>query len=133
MKRLAWIDDEVSWQFAAAFTSAKLANNQRALVERFLAAYRHAMRDYHNAFTGPGEKRQDGPMANDIERLIAHSIDRPVADVANSVAYADADARLDVADVRRQIAWYEAQGMLKSSIDSEALIDRRYVVALHGK
>lgn len=133
MKRLAWIDDEVSWQFAAAFTSAKLANNKRALVERFLAAYRRAMRDYHDAFTGPGEKRQDGPMAAEIERLIARSIDRPVADVANSVAYADAEARLDVADVRRQIAWYKAQGMLKPSIDSAALIDRRYVVALHGK
>ena len=46
------------------------------------------------------------------------------------IAYIDPQLRVNVADVKRQIAWYKAQGMLKGDVDSSTIIDQRYVVPL---
>jgi len=35
-----------------------------------------------------------------------------------------------VKDSLRQIAWYRAQGMIKSAVDGEAIIDKRYAIPL---
>jgi hypothetical protein len=35
-----------------------------------------------------------------------------------------------VEDVLRQIDWYKSQGMLKGPVDGDAIIDKRYVIAL---
>jgi hypothetical protein len=32
--------------------------------------------------------------------------------------------------VRHQIAWYRAQGLIKGEVNADALIDKRYAVAL---
>ena len=42
-------------------------------------------------------------------------------------------ARLDIADVQHQIAWYKSQGLMKSTIAADALIDRRYVIPLPAR
>jgi hypothetical protein len=47
-----------------------------------------------------------------------------------SITYADPEARLDVKDVLRQIAWYRAQGLIKGNVDGNTLIDKRYARAL---
>jgi hypothetical protein len=46
------------------------------------------------------------------------------------VPYFDADARLDVKDVLHQIARYKSQRMVKSEVDGNAIIDKRYVIPL---
>jgi hypothetical protein len=49
--------------------------------------------------------------------------------VGLSVAYVDAQARLDVDDIRRQVEWFKSQKMLKDDIDPAAVMDMRYVIA----
>ena len=44
--------------------------------------------------------------------------------------YIDRESRLDFKDVLHQIAWYKSQNMLKDSVDSDAIIDKRYAVPL---
>ena len=39
----------------------------------------------------------------------------------------DDGAALDVADVRTQLAWFSAQGMVKGAIDPDAIIDTRFL------
>jgi NitT/TauT family transport system substrate-binding protein len=130
-KLLGWVGDMVPYgQANAAFTAATMANERRDTVERFLRAYRKGARDYHDAFTGPDEKRRDGPTAPAILDIIAKYTGRPAGQVKLTITYNDPAGRLDVADVLHQIAWYKAQGMVKSEVDGEALIDKRYVVTL---
>jgi NitT/TauT family transport system substrate-binding protein len=129
-KFLAWVGDETPWQYGSVFTATKTANDKRDMVERFLRAYRKGARDYHDAFTGPDEKRRDGPTAPAILDIIAKYTGRPAGQVKLTITYNDPAGRLDVADVLHQIAWYKAQGMVKSEVDGEALIDKRYVVTL---
>jgi hypothetical protein len=38
--------------------------------------------------------------------------------------------RLDLADIKKQIAWYKSQGMVKPDIDGEGLVDMRYAKLL---
>lgn len=130
IKLLGYVGDETPWQNGAAFTSAKIADQRAPLVEAFLRGYRKATRDYHDAFTGEDERRADNATAPAIIAILAKALGQPPALVSSGVQYVDADARLDIEDVMRQIAWYRAQGLLKTEIDPAQFIDRRYVRAL---
>jgi NitT/TauT family transport system substrate-binding protein len=98
-----------------------------------LRAYRREAREYHDAFTTPDGKRADSPTAPEMLRSIATLLGESVDDAANSISYIDPDLRLDVADIHRQIAWYQAQGMIKGEVDGDKIIDKRYVVPLPEK
>jgi NitT/TauT family transport system substrate-binding protein len=130
VKLLGWAGDDVPWQTAVAFTATKTANDRRDTVERFLRAYRHGARAYHDAFIGADEKRADGPTASEITAIIAKYNGLSIEQVGRAIAYVDPDARLDVRDVLHQIAWFKSQGMLKGEIDGDAIIDKRYVIPL---
>jgi NitT/TauT family transport system substrate-binding protein len=130
IKLLGYVGDETPWQNGAAFTAAKTADHREATVQAFLRGYRKATRDYHDAFTGEDERRADGPTAAAVIAVLAKHLNQPPALVASGVQYVDAEARLDVEDVMRQIAWYRAQGLLKTEIDPAVFIDKRYVRAL---
>jgi NitT/TauT family transport system substrate-binding protein len=132
-KLIGWAGDEVPWQLAVAFTATKTANERRATVEAFLRAYRKGVRFYHDAFTGPGETRQDQPTAPEALAIIAKYTGLSVAQAALSIASVDAEARLDATSLMHQVAWYKSQGMVKADIDGESVIDKRYVVLLPEK
>jgi NitT/TauT family transport system substrate-binding protein len=129
-KLLGIVGDETPWQMGAVFTATKTANERHETVERFLSAYRHGAREYHDAFTGPDGKRKDGPTAPAVAALIAKHIDQSIEDVESSITFVDPELRLDVKDVLHQIAWYKAQGMIKGPVDGDELIDKHYVIPL---
>jgi hypothetical protein len=74
--------------------------------------------------------RRDGPTAPQVYAIIARYLDQSLDVVKLGVAHIDRDARLDTADVLRQIAWYKSRGMVKPEVDGSEIIDSRYVVPL---
>ena len=130
LRVVGWVGDETPWQVYAAFTATKTADQRSDTVARFLRAYRKGVRDYHDAFTGPGEIPRDGPTATDIVAIIAKYTGLTVEDVKLGVPYYDPDARLDVKDILHQIAWYKSQGMVKPEVNGDQIIDKRYVISL---
>ena len=62
--------------------------------------------------------------------IIAKYLDQPEAIVKLGLPYIDADTRIDAADVQHQIDWYRAQGLMKTEVKAEALLDPRYVIPL---
>jgi NitT/TauT family transport system substrate-binding protein len=133
LKLLGWCGDETPWQLGAVFTATRTADARGPLVERFLRAYRKGVRDFHDAFTGPDETRRDGPTAPATLDILAKYVGQDRAQLELGIAYYDAEARLDVTDILRQIDWYQSQGLLKGKVDGESLIDKRYVVPLPAK
>jgi NitT/TauT family transport system substrate-binding protein len=130
-KLLAWVGDEIpGLQANVAFTATKNANDRRPLVEAFLRAYKKGARDYYEAFSGPDGKRKDGPTAPVILAILAKFTGQPVEQVALAIPYVDGDARLDMKDLRRQIAWYKSQNLLKGDIKADELIDKRYAMPM---
>ena len=130
VKLLGWVGDETPWQVAAAFTATATANERQETVERVLRAYRKAVRDYCDAFIASDGTRQNASTAPQILAIIAKYADQPVEEVDIGIPFFDREARLDVDDVLHQIAWYQGSGMLKGAVNSEKLIDKRYVVAM---
>ena len=127
---LGWVGDETPWQIGAVFMTAKNAAAQRDRNTRFLKALRRGARDYHDAFTDAKGERADGPNAPAMLAIIAKYIGKPPQDLDHQMPYVDPQLRLDVKDVRRQIAWYKAHGMVKGDITAERLIDKHYAVVL---
>jgi NitT/TauT family transport system substrate-binding protein len=124
---IGWIGDITPWQLGAAYTSTKHADNDGDYVNAFLRAYRAGMRDYADAFISPDGKRVDGPTAEEMLGIVARGVDQPAETVRKGITYVDREARLAGKDVRHQILWHKAQGLVEGSVDVDALLDTRYV------
>lgn len=129
-KLLGWVGDYTPWQVAAVFTSTKATNERGDVLKRFLRASQRGLDDYRAAFIGPDEKLRFGPTAPAIMAIVAKYTGQPEADIRLGIPYLDAQSRIDVKDIGRQIAWFRAQGMVKGDFGADAVIDRRYAIAL---
>jgi NitT/TauT family transport system substrate-binding protein len=129
-KLLAYVGDETPWQAGIVYTTRKTADERRGTVEKVLRALKNAMRDYHDAFTDPDERRKDGPTAPEILAILSKQLGQPPAQVARAIAYVDRDGRVDVKDLNHQVAFLRAQGLIKGAVDLDAIVDKRYVVPL---
>jgi NitT/TauT family transport system substrate-binding protein len=129
---LGWVGDETPWQFGALFVATKTADRRGPMIEAALRAYRKGVHDYADAFTGPNGQRVDGPTAPVVLAILAKHLDQPASQLDQAIGYNDPDARLDIADVHRQVEWFKAQHMIPANADSAAMIDMRYVKPLPG-
>jgi hypothetical protein len=87
----------------------------------------------HDAYTGPREIRKDGPTAPAIAKIIAAFTGLPPEQVEKGAPYVQPDARIDLAGYGARIAWLKSQGLLKSDIRIEKLIDPRYALTTASK
>ena len=132
-KLLGFVGDEATYQLGAIFISSKTADNRGDMLKRFLAAYRHGAKDYHDAVTGPGEKRQDGPGTETMLAILSKNIGQTPEQLRPGISYVDAGARLDAKDIQHQIDWYKSQGQVKGDITAAKLVDTRYATILPGR
>ncbi len=130
---LGWIGDEAPWQAAVTMTTTKRLAEKPQTVEAFLRAFKRGAREYHDAFTGPGETRRDGPNAAEVLAILSKYTGQPPEQIKLSVAYVDGDARVDVKDIYHQIAWFKEQKMLKDDVDPARVMEMKYVVPLPGR
>lgn len=130
VKVLGYVGDETPWQIGVVFTSRKTADEKSDIVRRFLQAYQHATKDYHDAFTSPTGVRANGPTAQAVLAIMAKYLDQTPQQIEPTIAYFDAGGRLDEADFLRQVAWYQTQGVMRPEADGRQMLDERYVTRL---
>jgi NitT/TauT family transport system substrate-binding protein len=129
IRLMGWVGDETPGaQTSLILTSSKAANDKPDQVNRFLRAYRHGARDYHDAFIGADEKPHDGPGAPQLLPILSKFVELSPGQVKEGLPWIDAEGRLNVKDVIHQIEWDKAQGLLKPEIDGKNFIDMRFVV-----
>ena len=126
---LGWVGDETPWQLGALFTSPKEVAEHRTRLERFVRAYQKGARFYYDQLLA---KDASGKVAGGPERatalaIIAKYINETPEQVAKSVAFVDPEGRLLVGDVYRQVAWYQAQGLLDRSVDAKSFLDLSFI------
>ena len=127
---LGWVGDETPWQIGSVFVATRTADERGDMLKRFLRALGKAAHAYHDAFTGPGETRQDGPTAPAALAIIAKYVGEPISRLEIELPYVDPELRINLRDVAHQIAWYKAQGMVKGDISADTLVDKRYATPL---
>ena len=120
---LGWGGDEVAWQIGAAFVSARTKTDEQAIAA-FLSAYRKGCRAYHETLDAKGVAAE---ARAPLLAIIAHYTGQAPETVAKTLAFIDPDGRLDVANVAKQIAWYQAQGFVDKGFGIERVLDKRFV------
>jgi NitT/TauT family transport system substrate-binding protein len=133
VKVLSWVGDDVPGNTgSAAFTGTKTANDRGELVKRFLVAYRKGMKDFHDAFTDANGKRKDGPNAPAMLEFLAKFTGMTPETIDKATPYVDPQGRIDMTDIRSQVAWYTAQGQIRGEVKADVLVDARYAIPLPG-
>ncbi|MGR3780910.1 MAG: ABC transporter substrate-binding protein [Albimonas sp.] len=125
---IGWLKDMGPYQVTTVFTSTENATENRDMVERFLRAYQRGVEDYAAAFLA----ETPDPAATDAMVELIHGYvyaDQPLEQAAKSIkagaVYMSTD--LDVADVEKQLAWFQANGLAPESLTVEELVDASYV------
>lgn len=130
-KRLGWVSDVAPGSTGSlVFTSVKNANGRGDVVRRFLAAYRKATRDFHDAFATADNQRKDGPTAPAVLAILENFTGVPAAKIDAAMPYVDAQGRLSEPEIEHQITWYRAQGFLKGDMKAADIIDNRYAIGM---
>jgi NitT/TauT family transport system substrate-binding protein len=132
-KLIGFSGDEVRWQLGTVYTATKTADGRHDVVDRFLRAYRQGIHDYDDAFVDANGARRDSADAAAILAILSKHLDLAPGEIKPALGYVNAEGRLDVKDILRQIDWYKSQGMIKPDIAAEKTIDKRYVVPLQEK
>ena len=132
-KFLGWYSELDEQQLGALFVSKKMLETRRAAVEKFVHAYRRGAADYAAALLRKDRslKRVSDIKSKEAATTIARYVYPDRADAAATVElgayYIDPQARLDVADVARQIAWYKSQGLIDKAVDARTVVDASFV------
>lgn len=130
---LVWVGDIVPYQITAVFTTAAMTREHADVLRRFAAAYRRGVDDYRDAFLrlDPQGRPVVDATTDAAVALLAKYVftGDPEArrKILDGVGYYDAGGALDVADVRRQIAWFRSQGLVKGDAGLDTIIDTRFL------
>jgi NitT/TauT family transport system substrate-binding protein len=123
------LSDFTVWQQAVVFTAAGNIAARRSLVERFMRAYQHGAADYQLNFLHYDDAGDfiPGPQYDAYLGLIAREAHVPAGLLAMTRTYCDRRANLDVADIRRQVKFWQDQGRLDRDIAAADLLDLSFV------
>ena len=134
-KPIARYCDIDEYQFGGLFTTPKAIAARRPMLEKFVSAYQKGAQEYFSALLRRDEegRRVFDEKATEAAALIAKYVypSEPAAKAATlvetSAFYVDPQARLDVADILKQIAWYKAQGLVAEEVEARAVLDLSFV------
>ncbi len=128
-KIIGWMSDLGDYQVTTIFTSTKNANDRQVQVKRFLRAYKKGIADYRAVMLN---QKKDPAATEAMVKLIHKYVytDRPYEKAAPGIkagaVYMNEGAALNVGDVKRQLEWFKAQGLVKSNMTYKDLIATGY-------
>jgi NitT/TauT family transport system substrate-binding protein len=135
VKFLGWYSDYDEYQFGGLFANTRTVQQRRELTQRFVRAYQKGCADYAAAFMqkdAKGERVFDA-VSDAAAKIITKYVypsepqDKGVALVKASAFPADAQARLDVADIYKQVDWMKAEKLVDASADPRTMLDLSFV------
>ena len=128
-KLIGWVSDIGEMQTGALFTSSKMINDRRETVERFVRAYRRGVADYAAALLRRDRynKRVSDSISQQAAGIIARYVYPDISTgpsiVDATAPFVDPKARIDIADIGRQLAWYKAQGFVEKNVEARDMVD----------
>jgi NitT/TauT family transport system substrate-binding protein len=133
-KLIGWYSELDEQQLGALFVSRRMLETKRAVVEKFVRAYRRGAADYAAALMRKDihSKRTSDSKSHEVATTIARYVypDRGAngaAQVEAGAYFIEPQAWLDVVDVERQIAWHKAQGRVDKDVSGRDVVDLSFV------
>lgn len=128
-KIIGWMSDLGDYQVTTIFTSTRNAEERQVLVKRFVRAYKKGIADYRAVMLN---QKKDPAATEAMVKLIHKYVytDRPYEKAAPGIkagaVYMNEGAALNVGDVKRQLEWFKAQGLVKTNKGYQDLIATGY-------
>lgn len=128
--RLCAASDYVEYQGGALFAQASDVANKRPLVAAIARAFQKGAAEYYAALVAPKPERHGTEAAIQTLLKTIRVGDDPRAEIEAGAFYIDPEARIDVANVAHQVAWYKAQGLVDDSVEPSSFIDTSFIPPL---
>ncbi len=125
-KIVGWVGDTTPGQTNALFASPATIEGKRALIERFLRAYRVGSQLYFDAFLqrdGAGQAVRGADYDRFLE-ILARRNGATLELMAANIGFNDPAAKLDLASVLRQIDLGRRLGVIDDSFEPASIFDR---------
>jgi NitT/TauT family transport system substrate-binding protein len=114
--------DTFPWQIATVMYSDRFARDRKAAVA-FMKGYVKACRHYYDAVVA----RKSGPAFDEVVAITARYTGAAADLIRKGFPYQDRDGRLLAGDVGRQIAWWQAQKVLKVPVAEKDIVDESFL------
>lgn len=126
---IGWVGDETPWQLGALFTSPRMIEQRRPVVEAFVRAYLRGAADYNRAFNqrDAAGREVQGEGYREMIEILARVLQQPADRVAEGLPFVDPQGRLNVQDIHDQVAFWQATGQASRDVDARAIIDLSFV------
>lgn len=130
---LGWLSDSVQYQVGGLFTSTKNVTAHTDKVRRFVRAYQRGVHDYRAAFVHHDAAMQAKVVAM-IHRYVYQDQSAPQAEpkIIEGAMYIPKDAALDAPSIYRQVAWYQARGLVGKDADPKKFVSDAFVPFIDG-
>ena len=129
---LRWVGDEAPWQESIVFTSGEAVRDRHAVIEKWIRAYQRAAGEYSEAFL----QRDDGGEVIKGERydaylaVLTRHTAVPMQLREYVIPWVDRLARLDMVDIKKQLEFWQAQGMVDPSLSPATVVDLSFISEL---
>lgn len=127
-KIIAWTGDEAPWQLGVQIAHPQLIKDHPDVVAKFVRAYQKGIATYQAAvtFSVRGEMSK-GVGYDEIAAIVAKYLNLTPDKVADIFPSFDPKGALDVTDVKNQVAFYQAGGMVDKSANVDAMLDLSFL------
>jgi NitT/TauT family transport system substrate-binding protein len=128
-RSLMRLSDFAEWQQGVVFTSAQTIATNRTLMERFMRAYQRGTAEYALNFLSydDGGDFIPGSHYDQYLSLIARQVHVSSNTLARTKTYCDRRANLDVADIEKQVRFWQNRGRIDTGIVAADLLDLSFI------
>jgi NitT/TauT family transport system substrate-binding protein len=129
VKIIGKLNDYAEYQVTTVFTSTKNATDKRDLTKRFLIAYAKGVAEFNRVMLNQAKNpAETEALTKLIHKYVYKS--RPYAKASKGIQAGamriSEGAKLDVADVKKQLAWFQSQNLAPKSLTFDKLVDSSY-------
>ncbi len=130
---IGWVGDVVPYQITALFTTRQIIATRADDLHRFCRGYQAGVAAYREAFLRfdaqgkPIYGAKTAAVLPMIEKYVFTGDPAAEQKIKDGIGWYDEGAALDVADVTAQLAWFQAQGMVKGPIEAADIIDTSFL------
>jgi NitT/TauT family transport system substrate-binding protein len=127
--RVVPLSDLTVWQEGVVFTAGETIATRRALIERFMRAYQRGTSEYQLNFLSYDDAGDfiPGPAHDEYLPVIAAQARVSAGLLQKTKTYCDRRANLDVADIRKQVKFWQGRGELDPSVQPDDLLDLSFI------
>ena len=118
------------YQVTTVFTSARNASEESDQNKAFLAAFSRGAADFNAALV---DKTAGDAARDDMVKLIHKYVytdrdyDKAAPSIINGAMRINEGAAMNMASIKDQLDWFKSEGLVKDSIDIDAVVDTSYV------